>query len=285
MSTRCVVQIFENQGSTIPAKNLYHHNDGYPSNMLQVIENGFMQADQSGESVEQKRDPEFMFESLESVDSEFVDETGEDWLHDDIEFYYAIYGDVDGWLVRCHERDFDRNWDFDDYMELPIKDEVMHEFSAFPINDEGGDIPENRLTEDNEFEGEEDDQVSRFESRKAALKKKMFGASSLLRKAYTGDDWYQEYAAEVVYAWEQWAEYVSSVDSQQVLDYYFEKYKDQYESIDDIDENELGDIYYGMFMDALFRPDAPEAKFIMEEIGLNPPERLLAFADEIKGSV
>lgn len=99
MSTRCQVQVVQEGLNWSESVTLYHHHDGYPSNMVSMIAKTYEQFSQPRDiGTDKPLDEKWMLGRaghvaafLCAVDPfEFEPEDGHD-LHGDIEYYYRLY--------------------------------------------------------------------------------------------------------------------------------------------------------------------------------------------------
>ena len=99
MSTRCQVKVLAGgtcAGHEKQAVTLYHHCDGYPTNMLSLMLSAF------APDWEHER-PGKAASFLCAVDpGEFEPEEGHE-LHSDIEWYYVLYVTAKQWAVQVFE--------------------------------------------------------------------------------------------------------------------------------------------------------------------------------------
>ncbi len=89
MSTRCQVQIIQEGLDWEQKITLYHHYDGYPENMVQLIANAFSVHDQYQSWILGRA--EKVAALLCAEDPEGYDVESSNTLHGDIEYLYKLY--------------------------------------------------------------------------------------------------------------------------------------------------------------------------------------------------
>jgi len=105
MSTRCQVQVIGGDGDKV---TLYHHTDGYPTNMLPLFKAAF---DLSGKGWQAARGGKCASFLCAADPGVFEPEAGHA-LHGDIEWYYQLHcdgamhaGATPAWFVTLYEID------------------------------------------------------------------------------------------------------------------------------------------------------------------------------------
>lgn len=94
MSTRCQVQIINDAGE--PQQSLYRHCDGYPSNMVPLLQIAAARASESGTGNYNAK------HEVIATDPQGFEDLAYHELHGDLEYLYHINPSPEGWHLTIH---------------------------------------------------------------------------------------------------------------------------------------------------------------------------------------